>query len=282
APRAQRGGESLSEPGTDDPFRVEHDESDDALEQELDREATERPDPRTEALTAQLKEMQQTVVKLTGNEEAQQAAATVTDKLTSDPADPPDVDTSDPTSDPGLDEKKAALDKAKAATADTTPDELKWTVSKYLVAASSFVAVGLGVFSLIDYLRKRALHPTAPEEPDVPQLDAATKKTLDKLHDDWKSLPDGDYWHRLADYIDGNAGKLSLGDQLVFMNLTVLLGGLSGGFLWDSAKDESDLADQLVAAYRVKNSSTDMIRAAATLKYGGNEIPRVVTAQLLQ
>ena len=138
--------------------------------------------------------------------------------------------------------------------------------------------VGGIVFVIVDYLSK-----VANKRPAATPLDPATKVQLDTLLANWKNLSDEAFWNKLADYVADPKTTLSLGDQLVFMKLTVMLGGLSGGFLWDSAQDESNIVDQLIKSYNDNSkSAAAMYRSAAKTTYQDKPIPRVVMAEVLQ
>lgn len=275
-----------------EPFSIDHDEPDDELIDDLNDDVDDlaKDDPEIEALRAEIKESTKQIADLNAKIDKLLDVATVKSQLTDKPLQPPDVDTSDPTPSPDLDKKKEALDEAKKKMGEDAEEKgkagegsLKWTIAKYLGGIVGIPAIGAGLFFLIKYFTDRGQNPSQPGSAfTLTGVDQKTKDTLDALYDNWKAKPDADFWNALADYIDKNAGVLSLGDQLVFMNLTVSLAGLSGGFLWDTAQDENDLADKLVAAYNENKSTPDMIRAAAKLTYNSQPIPRVVTAQLLQ
>jgi hypothetical protein len=268
----------MPQPGHgEDPFKVEHDETEEEQQKDRDREVADIPDPG--GFRAQIAAQSVEANRLATAVDVKSNAAETHNKLTSDPPKVPDVAVSDPTPSADLNKKTDALKQASEKLGESEQKDTEWTVSSYLVAIGSVVATGVGVYSLIQYLSRKAL-----EKPtdDIPALDPKTKAVLDQLSSDWKTISDKDYWERLATYIEKHAGKLSLGDQLVFMNLTVMLGGYSNGFLWDTTQDQSDYADRLVKVYQEKNSSPAMIRAAADMTYGGQPIPRVVAADLLR
>ena len=107
-------------------------------------------------------------------------------------------------------------------------------------------------------------------------LDAAVKAgTLTQAQED-ATLSDLE--SRLTDLV--SATSLSLGDQLIFMNITKKIAGRSGGFIWNSAQDEADMTDKLVAAYN-SGGAAAMYRLAATTTYEGAPVPRVIMADVL-
>ena len=266
----------MCEHGTD-PFKIEHDETEEEQKQELDKEVANLPDPG--GYRAQVAAQSVEASRLADAVDVKSNAAETHSKLTSEPPKVPDVAISDPTPSADLDKKDEALKQASQKLGETDQKASEWTTSSYLVATVGVVAIGIGVFSLIQYLFRKSLNKSTD---DIPALNSDVKAVLDKLLSDWRTMSDKDYWERLANYVETHANTLSLGDQLVFMNLTVMLGGYSNGFLWDSAQDESSYADRLVNVYQTQNSSPVMIREAAKMTYNGQPIPRVVAAQLLR
>ena len=261
----------------EDPLKVEHDDTEDEQKRDRDREVAGDPDPG--GFRAQIAAQSAEANRLATAVDVKSNAVETHRRLTSDPPTAPDVAVADPTPSADLDKKKDALKKASDKLGESDQKDTEWTASSYLVAVAGLVSIGIGVYSLIQYLARKALN--KPTD-DIPALDSKTKAVLDQLSSDWKTISDKDYWERLAAYIEKHAGELSLGDQLVFMNLTVMLGGFSNGFLWDTTQDESDYADRLVKVYQDKKSSPAMIREAASMTYQGQPLPRVVTALLLQ
>ena len=260
-----------------DSFKLDHDESEEAQEERGDREVAGTSDPR--GYRAQIASQCAEASRLANTVDVKANAAETHKGLTSDPPKVPDLGVQDPTPSAALKKKEDALKQASSELGKSQQKDTEWTVGSYLVAVGSVVATGIGVYSLVQYLSRTSLgKPTD----DIPALDPKTKAVLDQLSSDWKTISDGKYWERLASYIETHVGELSLGDQLVFMNLTVMLGGYSNGFMWDSTQDLSDHADQLIEVYEQAKSSPAMIRAAATMNYHSEPIPRVVAADLLR
>lgn len=261
----------------EEPFEIDHDEAEDEQSKDFEAEVVEVPDPG--GYRAQIARQSAESNRLAARADMMSNAAQTHNRLTADPLKVPDVAVADPTPSPGLEAKKEALKKASEQLGKSQHTDSAWTVSSYLVAALGMVATGISVFPLVDYLTRKARE--RPTD-DIPTLDDKTKAVLDQLSSDWKTMSDHDYWERLATYVEAHHDKMSLGDQIVFMNLTVMLGGYSNGFLWDSTQDMSDGADRLLKVYQTEGGSPPMIRAAATLTYHEQPVPRVVAAELLR
>jgi hypothetical protein len=266
----------LHGPG-EEPLRIEHDIPEEEQERQFSHEAGES-DPGGHK--AQVKAQMNAAKRLADATDMRQTAAKTHRDLTTAPPKVPDATVADPAKSDDLNKKIDALQQALDHLKSTQHSDLEWTASSYLVATASFVAIGIGVLSVVQYFCRKSV---GKGTDDIPALDDKTKQALDQLLNQWKALSDSAYWESVATYIQSHPDQLSLGDQLVFMNLTVMLGGFCNGFLWDSAQDQSKNADTLIAAYQSGGNSTPaMIRAAAAMTYNGQPVPRVVVAQLLQ
>ena len=155
----------------------------------------------------------------------------------------------------------------------------------YLLAAfTGFAVVGASVYLIVEWIARGV---QKKKTDDLPPVDDKTKAAIAALVDQWSSLSDADFWNKLADYVDPAKQKsgaigltLTLGDQFIFMNITKEIAGSSGGFIWDSAQDESDMADTFVAAYK-SGGAAPMYRKAAATTYDGAGVPRIVMADVL-
>lgn len=261
----------------DPTLEVKHEQSEDELREEFEERIENHPDKVHDA------ELDTIVSKLKDSikaEISEMVLQTVRRQITSDPLITPDIGVADPTESKDLEDKKKAKKEADEKIGKADDKSTEWTASSYLFAVFSGLAVvGSVVLLLIEYLTKKVAKSSAD---DLPLLPPEMEQALNKMASDWQTRTPAQYWTLLADETTNNPNKYSLGDQLVFMNITVKIGGASGGFMWNSALDVSHMADALIKAYHDgKESTAAMYRAAALVKYNGAEIPIVAMAYVL-
>lgn len=262
------------------PLTVEHTESEEDLRKDLTRHVEHELGPHDDYLKSlheQLKRLNREISSLGGEIHKPEFFASIT----SDPPEVPDEGIDDLTPDPGLDARKDAAARADQEAGRASDESKGWTAATYLGASLTVAAVGASAVLLIDWLRARIRNAPAPGSS---ALDPESKKTLDALVEQWQLTGDSDYWNKLADYTEKHSDELSLGDHVVFMNITIRIGGTCGGFIWDNTRDQVAQAQTLEKAYCDAQGSRPaaMYRQAASLTYKNQAIPRLVMAGLLK
>lgn len=267
----------MSTHGAEDPFRLtEPDGDDERARSELDQDIEKHVDPGDAQLQTERKTVQAGVDKSSANLTTVLDNQDVQEDIAR-PKDRSDVATASSTPDGELEKKKAAAALAEETAAKASEKSAQSIASKFIALTLGLAIIGSIVLEVIKQLRDT--DPTTPKNKSP--LDDATVEKLTALYKSWKDQPDPAFWTGLADYVDAHEGEMSIGDQLGFLSLVVTLAPDCGGFIWDSATDQSAAADELVAAYTVGgNSAGALYRCAATLSYQGQPVPRVATAQV--
>lgn len=271
------GFENLREMSSEGLIELEHDDSDDEQREELEKERVHLDPTERANLTA----LEGAVDAVVNNEASKLIQNDVRSQITGKPLTTPDVGFADPTPSADLEEKKEAKATADEKVGEANEKSSQWTAARYLGLFATLAAVGGAAYLFIEYLaQKLSKDPNAGA--NLPPIPDDVKNTLNNLAEDWKSYTPEQYWTKFADEVQQHPGIYTLADQLVFMNITVKIGGSSGGFLWDRAQDESDMVDSLLKVYHDNKDSTEqMYRSAATKRYDDAEIPIVVMAEVL-
>jgi hypothetical protein len=260
-------------------LHIEHEGSEedlrDHLEEHLEHEFEGREE-LLERLRAQTEHLEQQVSELTLRIEMHDLLMSIA----GDAYEVPDEAIVDNAANEDLEERKRAEQEADDKTGKASDKSKQWTAAQYIGAISSVV---IGLASVALFIKLLADKVNDRSDDSLADLDAETLHSLETLAAEWKNMSDGDYWRKLADYVEKDPDEFSFGDQIVFMNITIRIGRSSGGFMWDSTQDKVDAVKDLEKAYEDGGSSAaSMYRRAATLKYKNAPIPRVVMAGLLK
>jgi hypothetical protein len=160
--------------------------------------------------------------------------------------------------------------------ANASTEARNYNLSRWLVVATVVSALP-GVGAVLYEAIRNAVH----KEPDKLGLTDEEQQKVAALAAAWTSLPDDDYWRSLAAYVDDPDNKLTVYDQLLFMNYTVDLSP-TGTWIWDSGDDVISRADELYDEYLDSGTFGAMYRHASGMTYHDRPIPRAVTADLLR
>lgn len=260
-------------------FHIEHERPEEELthdlEEHLEHEFEGRED-LLERLRAQTEHLEQQVSELTMRLELHDLLMSIA----GDPYEIPDEAIAEDGPNEDLDKRENAAQQADEETGKASDKSKQWTAAQYIGAISSVV---IGLASVALFIKLLADKANDNKDDNLPELDSETAQTLKELADEWKKMSDAEYWRKLADYVEKHPDKFSLGDQIVFMNITIRIGRSSGGFIWDSTQDKVDVVKALEKAYEDGGSAAAaMYRQAATLTYNDAPIPRVVMAGLLK
>jgi hypothetical protein len=175
---------------------------------------------------------------------------------------------SDPTPDAGIAAKEAAVEEVGKKIAEQPEEKKEWSTKRYVALCFGLSVVGVGIYLLVQYLERKS-----QKQPidDLPPLDPDTSTKLSTLVQSWQDMDDATYWNNLADYIDANPGALTGMDQAVFLRATISMCPDDVPWIWDTEKQKSTYADELVALAGTGDDTAAMYRAVTTKHVLGDD-----------
>jgi hypothetical protein len=149
-------------------------------------------------------------------------------------------------------------------------------------ARAKFVAVVLGVGATAEVTVGQAADGVLAQLAGALPLAGATGPAAEMART-WRGTTEPAFWSSLAAATQASAELTgSRIDHLVWMGLVCELSPMDADFAWERPRDQQQLVDHLIAAAGEEHDIDMVYDAAAQLRYNGRELPRAVTAELVQ
>lgn len=177
-----------------------------------------------------------------------------------------------------LKKRKTVMDKVK----ESDPESKNWNTKRFLAKCLALTTISGGVLALLFELAYRDANGKSSD--DIDSIPDDEKEKISELLEKWKSQSDSDYWNSLANFVDSNNEdfRLSIADQILFMNYTIEYSPCITPWIWDKTQDKVDKVNQLIDVYNKNGSKTSaMFRAVTTIIYNGTPLPRAISADIL-
>jgi hypothetical protein len=157
-------------------------------------------------------------------------------------------------SSPALDERVNKLTALKTKLANDAQATKDFNTKRFLARFFGITITTSATLAAVFECVSRFAH--AKPADDVPLSDA-TKQNIQALVQAWQNMSDSDYWKDLAQYVASNQGtnKLTIADQIYFMDYTIQCSNDPETWIWNSADDKVAIADKLSQQCQATNTS---------------------------